>query len=263
MTGEIASSAVLETLSSFPGWELEALGLANPKKTSRLDRWFQFLAEESPELEGDIAEFGVFRGSSLVPAALILREVAPHKTVWGFDSFNGFPALNDPHDDFTQFSRMARKGEISSPHFEEVTKARDLRREIGLAAEGFDVISSSMNFSGTSRALVEFRTRYFGLDNVNILQGYFEETISLITSANLSGILLDSDLYAGYKVVLGTLSDLVSQGGIVFLDEYYSLKFPGPRIAVNEFLAKNPGVYDLETHHEVATGFERNWLRKL
>jgi hypothetical protein len=28
----------------------------------------------------------------------------------------------------------------------------------------------------------------------------------------------------------------LSPGGIVYLDEYFSLKFPGPRVAVNQFI---------------------------
>ncbi|MBP6694998.1 MAG: hypothetical protein KA161_07705 [Saprospiraceae bacterium] len=43
------------------------------------------------ELEGDVAEFGVFRGGSLE----LLAQLNPGKTVWGIDSFEGLPAPTD------------------------------------------------------------------------------------------------------------------------------------------------------------------------
>lgn len=249
-------------LVDVPGWEMEALGLTNPKKASRLDRWFRFLAEESPAIDGDVAEFGVFRGASLVPSALILREVAPDKKLWGLDSFSGFPELVDPNDQMSRFDQMAQDGIISKKHLRQVHEARMLRINVGDHGETFDAVSSSKDFSATSRSLVEFRAAHYKLTNIRILEGYFEDTVSKIGTSRLCGILLDSDLYAGYQLVLGSLGEILSPGGMVFLDEYFSLKFPGPRIAVDEFLAKNPGKFKLQSQWEDSTGFERNWLTK-
>lgn len=44
--------------------------------------------ELTKDLEGDICEFGVFRGGSLE----LLAQLNPGKTVWGIDSFEGLPA---------------------------------------------------------------------------------------------------------------------------------------------------------------------------
>jgi hypothetical protein len=52
-------------------------------------------------------------------------------------------------------------------------------------------------------------------------------------------------------------------GGIVFLDEYYSLKFPGARIAVNEFFADKKGYEMLEVSDKSIDDFERWIIRKL
>ena len=52
----------------------------------------------------------------------------------------------------------------------------------------------------------------------------------------------------------------MSIGGKLFLDEYYSLKFPGPRLLVNEFISKNK---DATLIMEGKTlGFERWSLKK-
>jgi hypothetical protein len=58
----------------------------------------------------------------------------------------------------------------------------------------------------------------------------------LIKGETLSLVLLDSDLYGSYAITLPTLWKQLTPGGYIYLDEYYSLKFPGPRIAVDEFM---------------------------
>lgn len=253
---------VTGSLARIPGWELEAFGLTNPKKPSRLDRWFEFLAGESKGIAGDVAEFGVFRGASFVPAALILREVAPHKTLYGFDSFAGFPGVEDPRDDLSNFLSLAEEGEISQDHYQKVVRAQEIRGETG-NGEGVRSVSTSSDFSSTSREILDRRVASFDLENLRIIEGFFEDTITALDGVPLCGILLDSDLYEGYRLVLNMLSGAVSQGGMVFLDEYFSLKFPGPKRAVDEYLRENPNMWDLQCFLEESTGFERCLLRKL
>jgi hypothetical protein len=48
----------------------------------------------------------------------------------------------------------------------------------------------------------------------------------------------------------------MSMGGLVYLDEYFSLKFPGGRIATDEFLAGRPEA-SLIKFHERDGEFER------
>ena len=47
--------------------------------------------------------------------------------------------------------------------------------------------------------------------------------------------IIDSDLYDSYRVALPFIWKRLEKKGIIFLDEYYSLKFPGARIACNNF----------------------------
>ena len=49
---------------------------------------------------------------------------------------------------------------------------------------------------------------------------------------------LDCDLYDSYKLALNYIS-ISYKKRIIYLDEYYSLKFPGARIASNEFFKEN------------------------
>ena len=47
---------------------------------------------------------------------------------------------------------------------------------------------------------------------------------------------IDCDLYEPYLECLHSQFKNVVSGGLIVLDEYYSLKYPGARIAVDEFL---------------------------
>ena len=55
-------------------------------------------------------------------------------------------------------------------------------------------------------------------------------------------------------VCLDKLYNNVSTGGVVIFDEYYSLKYPGPRVAVNEFFEDKKGYLEKYITPE---GFER------
>src|ERR1700692_3832533 len=48
------------------------------------------LIEATRHLEGDIADCGVYRAASTVGMGLFLRERGIRKTIYGFDSFEGF-----------------------------------------------------------------------------------------------------------------------------------------------------------------------------
>jgi hypothetical protein len=77
------------------------------------------------------------------------------------------------------------------------------------------------------------------LKNIRLVPGTFQETLTganRIETGKLSAVLLDCDLYDSYRSVLNYVWPRLSVGGMIYLDEYYSLKFPGARIASDEFL---------------------------
>lgn len=87
------------------------------------DRLFNICsyAARCKNLEGDMAEFGVFRGGSLE----MIAEMNPNKTVWGIDSFEGLPKATD-HDNFhkkgdfkeTSFSDLKGYFHLTRPNVE-------------------------------------------------------------------------------------------------------------------------------------------------
>jgi Macrocin-O-methyltransferase (TylF) len=215
-------------------WEFGVLDIHHPE-TCTLREYFKLI----PNLEkvpGEVVELGVARGRSLITTGLILENLKSPKSVIGLDSFEGFPKYSS-EDEFNNFNDLRNANLISEEHYNRV-----LKNAAHVKARGADVhpsqISSSQDFSNTSIHYVQSRIDYLGLQSrVKIQVGDFTLNIEkLIEGQTLSLVLLDSDLYGSYAMTLPTLWRQLSPGGYIYLDEYYSLKFPGPRIAVNKFM---------------------------
>ena len=66
------------------------------------------------KISGDIVEAGVFRGTSLISSALLLKKKKQLniKKIWGYDTFSGFPSYSE-FDSFKQFDKMFKTKKIS------------------------------------------------------------------------------------------------------------------------------------------------------
>ena len=79
---------------------------------------------------------------------------------------------------------------------------------------------------------------FLGLDNIVLVKGEFENTMRKKYKIKNFSALVDVDLYGSYKIALPFIWELLNKKGMIFLDEYYSIKFPGARIACKEFFRK-------------------------
>jgi hypothetical protein len=215
-------------------WEFGALGIHNPNR-STLAPYFQ-LVRDTESISGDILELGVLRGASLITTGLLLESLSSKRVVTGLDTFTGFPGYTE-QDDFNNFWKLEELGHISSEHLERVKRNQSLVKIRG-ASETPNSISNSNDFSDTSYDLVRSRVL-----NLELEQRVFVHEVDItkelenyLKDKKYSLILMDVDLYLPYAKALPILFEHLSPGGKIYLDEYYSLKFPGPRIAVNNFL---------------------------
>ena len=71
---------------------------------------------------------------------------------------------------------------------------------------------------------------------------------------------LDCDLYESCKTVLEACWSRVVKGGYIWLDEYYSLKFPGPKVFIDEFVRKHN--QKIQTYYDRKNDFYRNYIIK-
>ena len=231
--------------------------------TSPMRYWYKHTRQNASRLPGDIFEFGVYRGASLLAMAILLKQLGSDKKIYGFDTFAGFPCYG-PEDDLTQFQQLFSTGQISKTHYLKHQLLLRLKQQTGSMEEVTTAnISSSGDFSEASYRELMRRIKLLELDNIELIKGpfrdtvpkFFQESQHKIFSANI-----DCDLHEGYSTTLPFIWDNLCSGGYVHLDEYYSLKFPGPRRAVNEFVRKESAA--LAKHRTRATEFERWYLTK-
>jgi len=163
------------------------------------------LVERAALVPGDQAECGVFRGSTLVPTAIFLRQKKIKKHIFGFDSFRGF--------DESVVKDMALGGSKAG------------RKKVG-------------GFSDTSEELVNGKLRLFGVEEiVTLVPGYFRDSLGAYAENRFSFVHLDCDAYDSYKQCLSFFYPRLNRGGIVLFDEYSDPTWPGCKLAIDEYLA--------------------------
>lgn len=167
------------------------------------------LLDEVAAIPGSIAECGVYRGRTLIPLSFYLQSRSSQKRIFGFDSFEGFPA-------------------------------EQLKEELGLLGDAGDANKSEAGFRDTSFALVKQKLALFGLKHVELHKGYFSDTLASCADEVFSFVHLDCDLYGSYKECLEFFYPRLSNGGIILFDEYDDPPWPGCNKAVDEFLANKP-----------------------
>ena len=133
-------------------------------------------------LDGAVVECGVGEARTFQMLALLLQEENKGRTLWGFDSFEGFP---EPSAEDTS-PRNPKKGEWKMITRSEVY---DILKRLRITAP------------------------------VHVTQGYFEDTLRDVKVPPIALLHLDVDLYKSYKTCLEKLFPLVIQGGVVLFDE--------------------------------------------
>jgi len=166
------------------------------------------LLREALPLDGDVIECGVFRGESLTHIAALVTDRAPHKRVFGLDSFDGFP---------TDTIRSA-----------DLTEDRDRSLVSGRFRTDDDMAGRIM--------------RVFGLLDLEaeLVPGFFQDTLPQFAGRRFCFVHLDCDLYESYGCCLEALYDSVTVGGVIVFDEYNDPAWPGATKAIDEFFSTRP-----------------------
>ena len=79
--------------------------------------------------------------------------------------------------------------------------------------------------------------------NVSLIKGTFKEVTPNFKD-KIAILHLDGDLYESYLTCLNNLYDNVVKNGVIIFDEYYSHKYPGARVAVDEFFKDKYGYFE-------------------
>ena len=184
--------------------------MTTPPRIYALARAVEYVAAR--EIPGAIVECGVWRGGSMMAAALtLLRLGVIDRDLYLFDTFTG---MTPPSDEDVRGS-----GE----------RAADL-----LAAEGpeSDIWAIA--------SLEDVRDAVLGVgypvERIHFVKGPVEETLPARAPDEIALLRLDTDWYASTKHELVHLYPRLARGGVLILDDYGY--WQGARRAVDEYLSE-------------------------
>jgi len=192
---------IAKTRFDFDRWR--ALWTAQNPGNDRADlaRLLMFVENartlEAEGIDGSLAELGVYKGTT----AKLLHELMPARTLWLFDTFEGFDA-------------------------------RDLAHERRGAADGF-------RFDDTSLEAV--LRHVGGADRVRACKGRFPDTaVEVPLGERFALVHLDADLNKPTADALAFFYPRMSPGGFIVLHDYGSGAWPGIAEAADAFFKDKP-----------------------
>ena len=176
------------------------------KDLARYDYFCDF-AKKIESIPGCFVECGFGLGHSFM--ALSSLALKQDRKILGFDSFQGFPNLSE----FDRAEGNSTKAKFGSWNH---TSLEEAERKL-----------VSFGFSDTQR------------NSIHLEAGFVEDSVPKYLEKNMSFSVallhIDLDLYEGYKTALNRFWPRMSYGGVVIFDEYGDSKWPGAKMAVDEF----------------------------
>ena len=158
------------------------------------------------DLPGDVLEFGVFKGSSLI-RFLTYRSILENnfsRKIIGFDTFTKFPKQNNKSD------KKLKK---------------DFTNDAGNPIEKNKLEN------------ILYKKKF---ENFRLVKGKVEHTLKKFLQLNknikISLLHLDMDVYGSTKFVLNHLEKKIVKNGIILIDDYGTVE--GATKAVDQFLEK-------------------------
>jgi O-methyltransferase len=176
-------------------------------------RAVQYLGAQ--QIPGDLVECGVWQGGCAAAMKLAAQMLLETRTLHLFDSFEGLPPVQ-PID-----GPMAKswQQDVNGPIYHDNCTA-----SLALVQQNFQ----QLGLLGDS-----------GPVPVQFHKGWFEQTVPDFVAqqaAPIALLRLDGDWYESTKVCLENLYPLVSENGVIIIDDYYV--WDGCAVAVHEYFGK-------------------------
>jgi O-methyltransferase len=201
--------------------KFQPLTMLNASSLGHLAQVTQYVLDKN--IAGDFVECGTWKGG----ASFLMADLASkapsgkNRRVWMYDSFEGLPPPDDK--DGTPAFLYASETDKNSLAYRDNCRA---------------------SLPEVTAAVGEF-----GLgDYCKIVPGWFKDTLPAQRPERIAILRIDADWYEGTALALELLYDLVTPGGFVVFDDYYT--WPGSTMAVNNFLAGKSEC--LEQHDSIA-----------
>nr|WP_263975570.1 TylF/MycF family methyltransferase [Leptolyngbya sp. 7M] len=170
-------------------------------------------------IPGAIAECGVWKGGSIMAAALtLLDEGDGERELYLYDTFDG---MTKPTEEDISYDGVSAEEQLKNTP----------------VGEGVWCVSKLEEVEANIK-----RTEY-PWDKIHFITGKIEDTIPKQNPPQLAILRLDTDWYSSTKHELEHLFPLLNQGGFLIIDDYGH--WEGARKAVDEFLDTLPVKYFL------------------
>lgn len=189
-----------------------ALWMPRQQLARLLAQWSVY--QKAREIHGSIVDCGVAFGASTLAWANFIATTDPYchsKRVIAFDTFEGFPALDEADNGPESGQGLGRVGGMAAPLDEEIA---------ALAA-----------LHDTNRPISH-------IPRVELVKGDACKTIPAYVAANrhlvISLLSLDFDLYQPTRVALDCFLPLMPRGAVVLFDEANCKDWPGESVALKE-----------------------------
>lgn len=200
--------------------------LGQPLTDMELKSYFSPILDAVIDIPGDVIECGIWKGFSGSVIYGMMLDKNMNKKFWGFDSWEKMPSTTKEDRSLLRTIAKNVDHELNNPD----TIATELD------------IYCKMEDQGISPEDVK--------KNVRTVGGWFSHTLPNEIPKNISKISfahLDVDTYESYKTCINNIWPVLSKGGIIALDEYSDIWWPGCRMAVDEFLLERLSEFDLLT----------------
>ena len=183
--------------------------IAFDRKEEVLSTCLEYVATAG--VHGDYLEFGLWKGANLIRAYYLAQQFKTLSSMrfFGFDSFEGIPALADPSEN-------------------------DLF-PVGMFTGTYDEVAGNLK-----RAAVDLR-------RVSLTKGWFSHTLTATKRDELGVksaaiVFVDCDVFESTVPVLEFIEPILADGAVVVFDDWYSFKNKaefGEQKAFAEWLARN------------------------
>lgn len=170
------------------------------------DLWWSVKYICSKGLEGDIVEFGVWRGGALELIGHALNKFDGSNLIVGYDTFEGHPEPEKNEIDIW--------GNNMHKRFQE-----EIEKGGKWVYADYEYVLSNLNNV---------------YKNVKLYKGLVNESIDENDVNQISILRLDMDWYKPTKIVLEKFYDKIQKGGLLIIDDYGH--HSGARKAIDEFV---------------------------
>ena len=197
--------AVVETII-----RVRPFTLTSPERISALCETVKYVTTNA--ISGDFVECGVWRGGSMMAAAITLQQLGHQdRDLHLFDTFEGMPPPSE-HDVALDGSRASEM----------------------LANQNREDPSSVWCVSGLDEVKANLQTTGYPQHRIHYVPGKVEETVPAEAPEQIAILRLDTDWYESTRHEMEQLYPRLVPGGVLIIDDYGH--WDGARRAVDEYI---------------------------